>query len=214
MKRSSLSCLLSPIRVLGASLLAFTLVLTACNSGAPPSSSLFPASLTLTRIAGGFTRPVTITHAGDGSGRLFVVEQGGTIRFIRNGAVASIPFLNIASFVTPTGGEQRLLGLAFPPGYAARGSFYVNYTNRTGIGNTVFARFRLSPNPDLADPATREELLTIVQPFANHNGGQLAFGFDSLLYFATTACSSAGLTLPVAEYLHGSGDCAVIGGYV
>jgi glucose/arabinose dehydrogenase len=319
MKRLSLLCQLLPIRALGTLLFAFILALAACNGGGSASSP-FPASITLTRIAGGFARPLTITHAGDGSGRLFVVEQGGTIRFIRNGAVASTPFLNITSLVTPTGGEQGLLGLAFPPGYAARGSFYVNYTNRTGIGNTVVARFRLSPNPVLADPATREELLTIIQPFSNHNGGQLAFGFDSLLYigtgdggsggdplgngqslatllgkvlridvlsgvlpyaipannpfgseiwayglrnpwrfsfdrltgdlyladvgqdlveevnfqpagsgaganygwnimegthcFATPACSSAGLTLPVAEYLHGSGDCAVIGGYV
>ena len=112
MKRSSLLCQLPPIRVLGVSLLAFTILLAACNGGGGASSP-FPASIALTRIAGGFTLPVTITHADDGSGRLFVVEQGGTVRFIRNGAVAAAPFLNITSLVTPTGGEQGLLGLAF-----------------------------------------------------------------------------------------------------
>lgn len=301
------------------------LSLAACGGGsggsttaAPPTP--FPAGVSLTRVAGGFVHPVAITHAGDGSGRLFVVEQGGTVRIVRNGAVEPTPFLNISSLVTPAGGEQGLLGLAFPPGFAARGTFYVNYTNRTAVGNTVIARFGLGGSADVADPASRRELLTIVQPFVNHNGGQLAFGPDSLLYIGTgdggsggdplgnaqnlrtllgkllridvlgsavpyaipaanpfgneiwayglrnpwrfsfdrltgdlyladvgeslveevnfqpagsgtganygwnvmegnscftdPACSSAALTLPVAEYLHGSGDCAVTGGYV
>jgi len=298
------------------------LSIAACSGGADPAATPppFPATTTLTRVAGGFSQPTAITHAGDGSGRLFVLEQGGAIRIIRNGAVSPTPFLNISSLVTPTGGEQGLLGLAFPPGFAARGNFYVNYTNRTGIGNTVVARFALGSDPDRADPASRQELLTITQPFTNHNGGQLAFGPDNLLYigtgdggsggdplgngqnlatllgkllrvdvlsgtapfaipagnpfnneiwayglrnpfrfsfdrltgdlfvgdvgqdlveeidfqpagsgaganygwnvmegsrcFANPSCSSAGLTLPVAEYLHGTGDCSVIGGYV
>jgi glucose/arabinose dehydrogenase len=166
----------------------FFLFIAACSGVERDSSSKtasFPATITLTRLAGGFSQPTTITHAGDGSGRLFVVEQGGTIRIIRNGAVSPTPFLNITSLVTPTGGEQGLLGLAFPPGFSARHNFYVNYTNRTGIGNTVVARFALSSNTDLADPASRQELLTIVQPFTNHNGGQLLFGPDNLLYIAT-----------------------------
>lgn len=171
------------------------LLIAACT-GAGGGSSVtpppFPATITLTRLAGGFSQPTTITHAGDGSGRLFVVEQGGTIRFIRNGAVSPTPFLNISSLVTPTGGEQGLVGLAFPPGFSARRSFYVNYTNRTGIGNTVVARFALTSNPDLAEPASRQELLTIVQPFTNHNGGQLLFGPDNLLYIATGDGGSGG----------------------
>lgn len=301
------------------------LVLAACSGGGgnasvPVAQSPFPAGISLTRVAGGFASPVAITHAGDGSGRLFVVEQGGLVRIMRNGVIAPSPFLNITSLVTPSGGEQGLLGLAFPPGFATRGTFYVNFTNRTAVGNTVIARFGLGVNPDLADPASRQDLLTIVQPFSNHNGGQLAFGPDNLLYigtgdgggagdplgngqsvttllgkllridvlgatspyaipagnpfgneiwayglrnpwrfsfdrltgdlyladvgqnlmeevnfqssasggganygwnvmegsscFASPSCSSAGLTLPVAEYQHGSGDCAVTGGHV
>jgi len=230
-----------------------------------------------------------------------------------------VPFLNISGQVT-SGGEQGLLGLAFPPGFSTRQDFYVNYTNRTGVGDTVIARFNVGSDPDQADPASRRELLTIVQPFTNHNGGQLAFGPDNLLYigsgdggsggdplgnaqnttsllgkilrldvlsgalpyavpsgnpfgtevwafglrnpwrfsfdrmtgdlyladvgqstreeidfqpagngsganygwnimegslcFSSTSCSSAGLTLPVVEYDHTSGDCSVTGGYV
>src|SRR6185369_5631602 len=166
----------------------FSLLIAACSDGgADPAATPppFPATITLTRVAGGFSQPTTITHAGDGSGRIFVLEQGGTIRIIRNGAVSPTPFLDISSLVTPTGGEQGLLGLAFPPGFAARGNFYVNYTNRTGIGDTVVARFAVGSDPDLADTASRRELLTITQPFTNHNGGQLAFGPDNLLYIGT-----------------------------
>jgi glucose/arabinose dehydrogenase len=134
---------------------------------------------------------VTITNAGDGSGRLFVVEQGGAVRIVRSGAVAARPFLNISSLVTP-GGEQGLLGLAFPPGYAARQSFYVNYINRTGVGNTVIARFAVAGDPDLAERTSRQELLTFTQPFANHNGGQLAFGPDNLLYIGSGDGGSGG----------------------
>ncbi|MBC8017943.1 MAG: PQQ-dependent sugar dehydrogenase, partial [Verrucomicrobia bacterium] len=174
------------------------LLISACSGGggggapaATPAPTPLATSISLTRVAGGFSQPVAITHAGDGSDRLFVVEQGGTVKIVRNGVVSPTPFLNITSQVTPTGGEQGLLGLAFPPGFAARGSFYVNYTNRTAVGNTVIARFGLS-SADLADPASRQELLTIVQPFANHNGGQLAFGPDNLLYVGTGDGGSGG----------------------
>jgi len=164
-----------------------SLLLASCSSGgsgqvatAPPPAT----SISLTPAATGFASPVAIANAGDGSGRLFVVEQGGAIRIVRNGTVAAQPFLNISSLVT-AGGEQGLLGIAFPPGFSARRNFYVNYINRTGIGNTVIARFTVGGTPDLADPASRQELLSIVQPFANHNGGQLAFGPDGLLYIGS-----------------------------
>jgi glucose/arabinose dehydrogenase len=156
----------------------------------PPPAS--PAtSISLTQVASGFSGPVAITNAGDGSGRLFVVEQGGAVRIVRNGAVAAQPFLNISGLVT-AGGEQGLLGIAFPPGFSTRRSFYVNYINRTGIGNTAIARFAVASNPDLADPASRRELLGIVQPFTNHNGGQLAFGPDGLLYIGSGDGGSGG----------------------
>lgn len=293
---------------------------TGSTGGTGGTSAGLPASVSLVQIASGLNRPLTITNAGDNSGRLFVVEQGGTIRLIRNGTLVATPFLDISSLVNQAGGEQGLLGLAFPPGFPTRNSFYVNYTDRSGVGNTVIARFGLSSDPDRADPATRTQVLTFAQPFPNHNGGQLAFGPDGLLYigsgdgggsgdpfgngqnrsvllgkilridvlsgsvpysipssnpfgneiwgyglrnpwrfsfdrstgdlylpdvgentveelnfqsagagsganygwnimegdrcFADPSCSSTGLTLPVVEYLHGSGDCAITGGYV
>jgi glucose/arabinose dehydrogenase len=138
-------------------------------------------TLALASPLGGLTQPVGVTNAGDGSNRIFVVEQGGRIRIIKNGALLSTPFLDIATRIS-TGGERGLLGLAFPPGYADKGYFYVDYTN-TG-GNTVIARYRRSTaDPNAADPASEQILLTIAQPFDNHNGGQLAFSpRDGMLY--------------------------------
>lgn len=152
------------------------------GAAATPAS---PAAITLTRVAGGFVQPTTITHAGDGSGRLFVVEKGGVIKVLHKGVVSPTPFLDIARQVKSRGSEQGLLGLAFPPNFKSRKSFYVDYTDKTGVGNTVVARFGLTSDPDRADPASRVELLKIAQPFANHNGGQLAFGPDGLLYIGT-----------------------------
>ena len=129
----------------------------------------------------GFASPVGVTHAGDGSNRVFVVEQGGRVRIVRGGVLQPTPFLDIAARIS-SGGERGLLGLAFPPDYARKGYFYVDYTNPGG--DTVISRFRRSAsNADAADPASEQILLTIAQPFANHNGGQLAFGQrDRMLY--------------------------------
>ena len=137
-------------------------------------------TLALASPVGGFSSPVGVTHAGDGSGRIFVVEQGGRIRVVKGGAALTAPFLDISARIS-SGGERGLLGLAFPYDYARRGYFYVDYTNPSG--DTVISRFRVSAsNPDAADPASEQILLTIAQPFANHNGGQLAFGRDGYLY--------------------------------
>ena len=138
-------------------------------------------TLALGTPLGGFASPVGITHAGDGTGRLFVVEQGGRIRLVKNGVLLATPFLNISTRIS-AGGERGLLGLAFPHDYARKGHFYVNYTNPAG--NTVISRFRRSAaDPDTADPASEQIVLTIGQPFANHNGGQLAFSQrDRMLY--------------------------------
>jgi glucose/arabinose dehydrogenase len=142
-------------------------------------------TLALGAPLGGFSAPVGITHAGDGSGRLFVVEQGGRVRLVKNGVLQAAPFLDIAGRIS-AGGERGLLGLAFPHDYARKGYFYVNYTtnNPAGVGNTVISRFRRSAaNADAADPASEQIILTIGQPFANHNGGQLAFSRrDRYLY--------------------------------
>ena len=144
----------------------------------PPPADL---ALTFTPVATGIASPTVITNAGDGSGRLFLVEQTGAIRIVRNGALLPTPFLDLADRLS-NGGERGLLGLAFPPGFSGKGYFYVNYT-RSADGATVVSRFFVSPaDPDLALPAGEEIILTQAQPFANHNGGQLAFGPDGFLY--------------------------------
>ena len=117
----------------------------------------------------------------------YVVEQGGRIRVVRNGLVLATDFLDLTRSVR-AGGEQGLLGLAFAPDYATSGRLYVNFTNTAG--HTVVARFRRSPDPLTADPASRFDLrwggstspALIEQPFANHNGGHLLFGPDGYLY--------------------------------
>ncbi len=142
------------------------------------------------KVLSGLTSPVHVTHAGDASGRLFIVEQRGKIRIAKDGALLSQPFLDIQSRVSCCG-ERGLLSVAFPPGYASKGHFYVNYTNTAG--NTVIARYRITSNPDVADPASETILLTVNQPYANHNGGQLAFGpRDGYLYIGMGDGGSSG----------------------
>lgn len=145
--------------------------------------------LTPTLYVAGFSRPIQITHAGDGSQRLFVVEQNGRIRVIRNQTLAENSFLDISSRVSCCG-ERGLLGLAFPPNYANKGYFYVNYTNSDG--DTVVARYHVTTDLEVADPNSEEILLTIAQPFANHNGGHLTFGPDGYLYIGTGDGGSGG----------------------
>lgn len=147
--------------------------------------------ISLTREFSGLSQPVHITHAGDGSGRLFVIEQVGRIRIIKNGVLLSTPFLNITSRVGCCG-ERGMLSVAFPPGYGNKGYFYVYYTNTSG--NIVVARYFLTSNPDIADPNSEQIVLTISHPtFANHNGGQLAFGpDDGYLYLGTGDGGGAG----------------------
>ena len=135
-------------------------------------------------------RPLGIANAGDGSGRLFVVEQGGTIRVVLDGAVTGSPFLDITSR-TAAGGERGLLGLAFHPRFPDDPRLFVNYTDLAG--DTVVASYTVAaPGADRVDPATEVVLLRIDQPFANHNGGGVAFGPDGYLYLATGDGGSAG----------------------
>ena len=160
------------------------------GSSAGGKVSRFP-DITLTRVATGFDHPTTIAHAGDKSNRLFILEQKGVIRVLRDGAVSGAPFLDITKLVRSRGSEQGLLGIAFAPDFAASRAFYVNYTNKTLVGNTVIARFTATADRERADPASRQQLMSIVQPFPNHNGGQLAFGPDGYLYIGTGDGGSA-----------------------
>ena len=137
--------------------------------------------LELQQVITGLSVPVAMAHAGDT--RLFIVSQVGIIQIWNGGpTVLPTPFLDIRSLVV-SGGERGLLGLAFHPDYAANGFFYVNYTDRAG--DTVIARYtRSAANANVADPASAKVLLQVDQPFANHNGGQLAFGPDRYFYIA------------------------------
>ena len=123
----------------------------------------------------GLSLPIGITHAGDGTGRLFIVEQAGRIRVFKNGALLTTPFLDISSRVVCCG-ERGLLGLAFPQDYATKNYFYVYYIN--AAGDSVVARYRRSAaDPDTADPSSEQVVITVEQPaFTNHKGGHLAFG--------------------------------------
>lgn len=178
----SLACILS-----GGTLIALEKTTPAAPPAAPQQQGV---TITIDEVvASGLSLPVQLTHAGDGSGRLFVVEQGGAIRIIDNGTVLSTPFLDIDSLVR-TDGEQGLLGLAFHPDYASNGYFYVNYTNNSG--NTVIARYQVSANPNVADSVSAQILLTVNQPASNHNGGQVAFGPDGYLYIGMGDGGSAG----------------------
>jgi len=135
-------------------------------------------NIALQSFATGFNSPVEITNAGDS--RLFVVQKGGLIRILNsNGTINTTPFLNLSSIIS-SNGERGLLGLAFHPNYSTNGFFFVNYTNTSG--NTVIARYSVSSvNPDIAN-STGTILMTITQPFSNHNGGTIKFGPDGYLY--------------------------------
>jgi len=144
----------------------------------------------LETVVEGLAAPLFATHAGDGSGRLFVVEQAGRIRIVREGRLLADPYLDLTDRIA-AGGERGLLGLAFAPTFAEDGRFYVDYTDRDG--NTVVAELR-APDAaeDRADPGSERVLLRIRQPFANHNGGALAIGPDGLLWIATGDGGSGG----------------------
>jgi hypothetical protein len=142
-------------------------------------------ALQATLVQGGFASPIFLTAPAGDLQRLFVVEQGGKIRIVKNGGILPAPFLDLGSTglnKIVSGGESGLLGLAFHPSYAANGFFYVNYT-AAGTGATVIERYQVSAgNPDLANTGSGFPLLTIPQPQSNHNGGCLLFGGDGKLY--------------------------------
>ncbi|MGB6365853.1 MAG: PQQ-dependent sugar dehydrogenase, partial [Thermoanaerobaculia bacterium] len=123
----------------------------------------------LETVATGFNQPLLATHAGDGSGRLFIVEKSGRIRILDGSTLLPAPFLNVTSLVS-TCSECGLLGLAFHPDYSDNGLFYVSYTSISD-DDSVLARYSVSDaDPDLANPASAEILLEVEQPYENHNG--------------------------------------------
>ena len=152
-------------------------------------------SFKLTKIAGGLDSPVYVTGAGDGSGRLFIVEQVGLIRVIKNGRLLPTPFLDIRSLVA-SGGERGLLSVAFHPQFKTNGAFVVDYTrsssNPAAVGDTVIARYKAQPTSDVANRASGQTLLTIAQPQRNHNGGLVMFGPGGQLYIGMGDGGSGG----------------------
>ena len=146
--------------------------------------------LALQPVAEGLEAPLGIANAGDGSNRLFVVEQGGRIVAVDLEAGETEEYLDLSG-QTVAGGEQGLLGLAFHPDFAANGRLFVNHTNPEG--DTVIAEYRADPpQAGSVDPETREVLLEFDQPYPNHNGGQLAFGPDGMLYIGSGDGGGAG----------------------
>jgi hypothetical protein len=148
--------------------------------------------LTTVRVAQGLSMPLYVTAPPGDTTRLFIVEQRGAdnrgrIKILRNGSVLLRPFLT--TDVLAGGSEQGLLGLAFAPDYATTGRFYINYTRADGT--TIVARHTVSADPDSAIPAGTV-ILSIAQPFANHNGGWLGFGPDGFLYISSGDGGSGG----------------------
>lgn len=159
------------------------------SSGQPPATptgtSPATGSAQLVPFLSGLEAPVFLTHAGDGSGRIFIVEQAGRILVWQNGVLLPAPFLDIQSLVA-SGGERGLLSVAFHPDFETNGVFVVDYTRAgTGVdqGDSVVARYQLSAaNPNAGDPASAEVLMVVDQPFANHNGGLVLYGPDGYAY--------------------------------
>jgi glucose/arabinose dehydrogenase len=150
--------------------IATALAALALATLAPPAG----AATRLARIMTGLAQPVQVAQAPGDGGRLFIVLKGGRILIDQAGQRLAHPFLNISSLVS-TGGEQGLLSMAFDPAYARTGRLYVSYTN--AAGDSRVAQYRVEPrHPNIANPFSRRILLAADQPFANHNGGDLAFG--------------------------------------
>src|SRR5688572_6243859 len=170
-------------------------VASGCGAQAQPPRSatvqlrFAPAGgLRLEPVVDGLDRPLHLT-APAGDSRLFIVEQGGTIRIVRGRSVVARPFLDLSSRLR-AGGEQGLLSMAFHPRYRTNGFFFVNYTDREG--HTRVERYRVSRDPDVADPATARLVLTVEQPYSNHNGGHVFFGPDGMLYIGMGDGGSGG----------------------
>ena len=181
-----------------ASALAAAPVASSTQVGAAPSAPVSNGTvttaaaftLTLTPFKSGFSSPVFMTSAHDGSGRLFVAEQGGRVKVIsRDGTVLPTPLLDISARVSK-GTEQGLLGLAFHPNFRTNGKFYVDFTNLAG--DTAINEYRLSPPSSNRVTLPGRRILTIDQPYVNHNGGDIAFGPDGFLYIGMGDGGSAG----------------------
>jgi glucose/arabinose dehydrogenase len=161
--------------------------MTATASPAPSAQAA--RGVKLVRV-GSFSSPLYVTAPPGDTHRVFVVEQGGRIRVVRDGRKLAAPFLDVSADIT-SGGEQGLLSMAFAPDYASSGRFYVYFTDTDG--NERVQEFRRSASdPDRADPGTRRQILLQADSESNHNGGQMQFGPDGLLYIGMGDGGGAG----------------------
>jgi glucose/arabinose dehydrogenase len=158
-------------------------------AAAPAAFNPNGIAISLRQVVGTFDHPVLVTSPRDGSRRLFVVEQSGRVRIIYNGAVLTTPFVNVSNLIS-TGGERGLLGLAFHPSFKTNGKIYVNYTNTAG--NTVIAEYHITTSANHVTASTARRIMTIAQPYPNHNGGGIAFGPDGFLYIGMGDGGSGG----------------------
>ena len=175
------------LSIVRGSLAAAVLLAMNCDAG-PAEPTQGSTDVHLQPVVSGLAFPVDMA-APVGDSRLFVVEKGGRIRIIKNGSLLGTPFLDIHTLVS-SGSEQGLLGLTFHPQYAANGRFAVDYTDTAG--DTRIAVYQVSADPDVADPASGAVVLTVAQPYSNHNGGQVKFGPDGYLYIALGDGGSGG----------------------
>src|SRR5512140_376814 len=184
-------------------------MLISASPSVPSISATLPSAVKLTPVISGLTQPVFVTHAGDSSNRLFVVQQTGQIRLFKNGGLLAAHFLDVSgvSGFTHAASEQGLLGLAFDPNYATNRRFYVTYTITTGNATFPYAvrlvRYQASStNPDAANPASAFVILTIAKKYTNHNGGMIGFGRDGYFYWGTGDGGSGGDPDNNAQNLH------------
>jgi glucose/arabinose dehydrogenase len=153
---------------------------------ADPSAS----SVKLSVVASGLSSPVFVTSPDDGTNRLFIVQKTGKVKIVQDGGLLPGTFLTVAGKISG-GGERGLLGLAFHPSFKTNRKFYVDYTDTRG--NTVIREYKASAtNPNIVESGSGRTILRIAQPYANHNGGMLAFGPDGYLYIGTGDGGSAG----------------------
>ena len=168
------------------------------TASAVAAQSNIPRNLQFSTLVSGLNQPLFVTHAGDGSGRLFIVERGGKILLYKNNALVATPFLDISSLVTTAGGEQGLLGLAFHPNYSTNGYFFVVYISTDS--KITLARYTVQTgDPDQADSGSANILLQITKTRSNHNGGMIAFGPDGYLYMGTGDSGGGGDPDKVAQ---------------
>ena len=153
------------------------------------ASPALAVEIALRPVISGLSEPTSIVNAGDS--RLFIAQQTGRIAIYDGTRVLPQPFLDVSSLISTNGEERGLLGLAFSPHYRDDGSFYIDYTNTAG--DTVVARYHVSASdPNVADRASAQVILTVAQPYPNHNGGELQFGPDGYLYIAMGDGGSGG----------------------